>query len=131
MRAYSEADFCEPNLGVKYIFAKMGIIYGTMFRTHWGDMDKQSVIDTWVDILGRYATYKPSMDFAIQHMDTKFIPSALAFRELCTQAGRIPDKPHSIITKQPTQDELSVTAKAKEEALRAIRQFTQSVRVGA
>lgn len=127
MRDYAESDFCQPELGVKYIFAKMGIIYGSMFRTHWGDMDKQSVIDTWADILGRYATYKPSMDFALKSMDTKFIPSALAFRDLCSQAGRIPDKPHSIITKQPTQEELVITSKAKEEALAKIRAFAGKV----
>lgn len=128
MPDYLESDFCKPDLGVKYVFAKMGIIYGTMFRTHWGDMDKKSVIDTWVDLLGRYATYKPSLDFALANMDNKFIPSAIAFRDLCQQAGRIPDKPHSIITKQPTQAELEITRQKKEEALIAIQRFTQSVR---
>ena len=125
MLIYSEADFCKPDFGVKYIFSKMSIIYGTMFRTHWGDMDKQSVVDTWADVLGRYATYRPSMDFEIKNMDSKFIPSAIAFRELCTQGPRIPDRPHSIITKQPTQAEIAITQKQKEEALLAIRRFTK------
>jgi len=98
-----------------------------MFRTHWGDMDKQSVVDTWADVLDRYATYRPSMDFAIKNMDSKFIPSAIAFRELCTQGPRIPDRPHSIITKQPTQAEIAITQKQKEEALLAIRRFTNSI----
>lgn len=127
MLIYSEADFCNPHFGVKYIFSKMSIIYGTMFRTHWCDMDKQSVVDTWADVLDRYATYRPSMDFAIKNMDSKFIPSAIAFRELCTQGPRIPDRPHSIITKQPTQAEIAITQKQKEEALLAIRRFTNSI----
>ena len=131
MPDYVEADFCKPDLGVKYVFAKMGIIYGSMFRTHWGDMDKQSVIDTWVDILGRYATYRPNLEFAIKNMDKTFIPSAIAFRDLCSQAGRIPDKPHSMITKQPTQAEIAVTQKQKEEALIAIRRFTNGIRKAA
>lgn len=127
MPSYSESDFCKGEQGVKYIFAKMGIIYGAMFRSHWGDMDQQSVISTWADILGAYATYRPSMDFALNNMDAKFVPSALAFRDICKQGPRIPAKPHSIITKQPTQAEIAMTAKAKEEALDLIAKFTNRV----
>lgn len=123
MPAYVETDFCKPDQGVKYIFAKMGIIYGSMFRSHWGDMDKQSVIDTWADILGRYATYRPSMDFALKHMDTKFIPSAIAFRDLCKEAGRIPDKPNTLIEKQLTTEEKVALAKAKGEAMTQWNRF--------
>ena len=131
MQTYSETDFCQPDFGVKYIFSKMSIIYGLRFNSHWGDMDKQSVIDTWADVLGRYATYRPSMDFAIKNMNESFIPSAIAMRDLCKQAGRIPDRPHSIITKQPTQAEIAVTQQQKDEALIAIRRFTNSFRKSA
>lgn len=123
MPAYVETDFCKAEQGVKYVFAKMGIIYGAMFRTHWGDMDKQSVIDTWADILGRYATYRPSMDFALKQMDTKFIPSAIAFRDLCSEAGRIPDKPNTLIEKQLTTEEKIALARAKGEAMAQWNKF--------
>lgn len=128
MPTYSPTDFCTTDQGLDYIFARMGAIYGAAFTRHWEHVDLSIVRQTWGELLGKYATYKPSMDFALQSMNTSFVPSALAFRELCTQGPRIPDKPHSIITQQPTQAELKVTAQAKEEALRAIRNFTQSVR---
>jgi len=125
--SYSETDFCKADFGVKYIFAKMSIIYGSVFRNHFGDTDRQSVIDTWADILGVYSTYRPSMDFSLNNMDAKFIPSALAFRDLCRQGPRIPSKPHTLITKQPTQAEVAMTAKAKNEALDLIAKFTNKV----
>ena len=127
MSNYSETDFCKGDQGVKYIFAKMSIIYGVTFRSHWGDIDKQSVIDTWADVLGVYATYRPSMDFALNNMDAKFVPSALTFRDLCKQGPRVPSKPHTLITKQPTQAEVAMTAKAKNEALDLIAKFTNKV----
>ena len=105
----------------------MSIIYGSVFRNHFGDTDRQSVIDTWADILGVYSTYRPSMDFSLNNMDAKFIPSALAFRDLCRQGPRIPSKPHTLITKQPTQAEVAMTAKAKNEALDLIAKFTNKV----
>ncbi len=126
MSTYSPTDFCTPDQGLDYIFARMGAIYGAAFTRHWEHVDLSVVRQTWGELLGKYCTYKPSMDFALGAMNASFVPSALAFRELCAQGPRIPDKPHSIITKQPTQAELKVTAKAKEEALLAIRRFTQS-----
>jgi hypothetical protein len=127
MLDYNKADFCEVAQGVKYIFAKMSIIYGSKFNSHWEGIDQQSINATWADILGVYATYRPSMDFALKHMDKNFIPSALAVFDLCKQAGRIPDKPHSLIEKQATTSELVQTQIAKDEALRKIRAFTRSI----
>ena len=131
MSSYSETDFCTQDQGLDYIFAKMGAIYGAAFTRHWESVDLSMVRQTWGEILGRYATYRPTIDFALRSMNTSFVPSALAFRELCTQAPRIPDKPHSIITKQPTQEELVMTAQAKEEAMQKIRSFTGSLKVAA
>lgn len=131
MLAYSPSDFCTADQGLDYIFGKMGAIYGASFTRHWESVDLSMVRQTWGEILGRYATYKPTIDFALRSMNTSFVPSALAFRELCTQAGRIPDKPHSVITKQPTQAELRVTEEEKEKALAKIRSFTGSMKVAA
>ena len=105
----------------------MSIIYGTAFRNHWGDTDKESIVSTWSDILGAYATYRPSMDFALNNMDSKFVPSALAFRDICKQGPRIPSKPHSIITKQLTEVEKINIEKAKREAMELISKFTKRV----
>lgn len=127
MLAYSQSDFCTPDQGLDYIFGKMGAIYGAQFTRHWESVDLSLVRQTWGEILGRYCTYRPTIDFALRSMNTAFVPSALAFRELCTHAPRIPDKPHSIITKQPTQAELATTAKEKAKALSAIAKFTGKV----
>jgi len=128
MFVYQADDFCTAENGVRYIFAKFLQIYGApKLKTHFGDADKKAIIGTWADILGVYATYRPSMDFALKHMGRTFIPSALEIFDLCEQAGRIPDKPHSMIEKQATTSELVQTQIAKDEALRKIRAFTRSI----
>jgi hypothetical protein len=66
------------------------------------------------------------MDFALKNMG-KFIPSAIEFKELCSQAGRIPDKPHTLIEKQLTTEEKVAVAKAKGEAMVQIAKFTGKV----
>ena len=130
MRTYSPTDFCTQDQGLDYIFGRMGALYGAAFTRHWESVDLSMVRQTWGDLLGVYATYKPTMDFALSHLG-KFVPSGIEFKELCAQAGRIPDKPHSIITKQPTQAEIKITQQKKEEALLAIKRFTQSFREAA
>ena len=122
MKTYCASDFCSSENGIKYLFARMGAIYGASFTRHWEGVDQALTRATWGDLLGRYATYKPSMDFALKHMG-KFVPSAIEFKDLCSQGPRIPDKPDSMITKQPTQAELAITAAEKEKARRAMAQF--------
>ena len=130
MRTYSQTDFCTPDQGLDYIFGRLGAIYGAAFTRHWDGVDLSMVRQTWGEMLGVYATYKPTIDFALGNMG-KFVPSAIEFKDLCAQAGRIPDKPHSLITKQPTQAEIAVTQKQKEEALIAIKRFTNGFRKAA
>jgi len=126
MQTYSANDFCSIENGVKYLFARMGSIYGASFTRHWEGIDESLTRQTWGEILGRYATYKPSMDFALKHLG-KFVPSAIEFKELCSQAGRIPDKPHTMIEKQLTTEERIAVAKAKGEAMAQIAKFTRKV----
>ena len=126
MQTYCANDFCSVDNGIKYLFARMSAIYGASFTRHWEGVDQAIIRQTWGEILGRYATYRPSLDFALKNMG-KFVPSAIEFKELCSQGPRIPDKPHSIITKQPTREELAVTAKEKAKALDAIAKFTGKV----
>ena len=125
MSVYSENDFCKPDQGLDYIFAKMGAIYGASFTRHFEGVDPQIIRDTWKEMLGVYATYKPAMDFAIKYMDKKFPPSAIAFTELCEQSGRIPVKPEATLTHQKLESEIAADAKAKEEALLKIKEFTK------
>ena len=125
MQTYSANDFCSNENGIKYLFARMGAIYGAQFTRHWEGVDQGITRQTWGEILGRYATYKPSMDFALKHMG-KFVPSAIEFKELCSQGPRIPDEPHTQIEKQPTMEERVAVAKAKGEAIAKIKEFTKS-----
>ena len=126
MPTYCASDFCSSENGIKYLFARMGAIYGASFTRHWEGLDQAIVRQTWGEILGRYATYRPSLDFALKHMG-KFVPSAIEFKELCSQAGRIPDKPHTMIEKQLTTEERIAVARAKGEAMAKIAQFTRKV----
>lgn len=127
MSVYLESDFCSADDGLDYIFGKMGAIYGASFSRHWDGVDLRLVRDTWKEMLGVYATYKPTIDFALKSMNQSFVPSAIAFKDLCAQAGRIPVKPERTLTHQKTQAEIEAGTKAKEEALAKLRQFTQRV----
>jgi hypothetical protein len=51
----------------------------------------------------------------------------MAFKDLCAQAGRIPVKPEATLIHQKTQEEIKVDAKAKEQALQKIKEFTQAM----
>lgn len=126
MQTYLASDFCSSENGIKYLFARMGAIYGASFTRHWEGVDESLTRQTWGVMLGRYSTYKPSMDFALKHMG-KFVPSAIEFKELCSQGPRIPDKPHTMIEKQATTEEKVAIARAKGDALAKIAQFTRKV----
>lgn len=125
MLAYSASDFCPADQGLDYIFGKMSAIYGASFTRHFEGVDPQLIRDTWKEMLGVYATYKPAIDFALKYMDKTFPPSAIAFTELCEQSGRIPVKPEQTLTHQKLESEILADQKAKEEALLKIREFTK------
>ena len=97
MSDYLESDFCKPEEGLDYLFARMGAIYGATFIRHWEGVNVEIIRDTWLDILGVYATYRPSMDAALKLMDATYIPSALTFKKLCEVGPKIPFKPHAVI----------------------------------
>jgi len=128
MSVYLESDFTTADNGMDYIFGKMGAIYGASFARHWDGVDLGLVRQTWKEMLGIYATYKPTLDFALNSMNQSFVPSAIAFKDLCSQAGRIPVKPERTLTHQKTQAEIVEGIRAKEEALKAMRAWTQKVK---
>ncbi len=125
MSDYSASDFTTADNGMDYVFGKMGAIYGASFTRHWDGVDLGLVRDTWKEMLGVYATYKPTLDFALNSMDKSFIPSAIAFKDLCSQAGRIPVKPETTLTHQKTQAEIISGAKMREEAIAKLKEFTK------
>ena len=125
MSTYSENNFTTLDQGLDYVFGYMGAVYGASFNRHWENSDLGLVRQVWKDVLGRYLSYKPSLDFALKSMDKNFIPSALAIKDLCQQGPRIPDKPNSMIEKQHTTEEKMELAKQKAIALEAIKKFTE------
>lgn len=123
MSSYLETDFCQPDDGLDYIFVMMGAIYGASFNRHWDGMDLGVVRQVWKEKLGRFLTYKPSLDFAIDKLKGEFPPSAITFRDLCNQGPEIPIKPVTMITKQKTQDEVEETERQKQIALKSLAEL--------
>jgi hypothetical protein len=121
MSNYSETDFCTQDEGLDYIFGRMLAIFGASFNRHFDGIDPGFVRDEWKKQIGKFLTYRPSMDFAIEKLDGDFVPSAIKFRNLCNAGPEIPVKPVPQITKQRTQAEIATTelAKAKAKALLA------------
>lgn len=126
MSSYLETDFCQPDDGLDYIFVMMGAIYGASFNRHWDGMDLGVVRQVWKEKLGRFLTYKPSLDFALDKLKGEFPPSAITFRDLCNQGPAIPMKPVTMITKQKTKAEIAETERQKEIALRSLAELKNS-----
>lgn len=103
MSNYLETDFCKPDEGLDYIFGRMLAIFGASFNRHFDGIDPEFVRDEWKKQLGRFLTYRPSMDYAIDRLDGEFVPSAIKFRNLCNAGPDIPAKPVLQIEKQMTQ----------------------------
>lgn len=125
---YNENDFCDSDTGFDYIFAKMSAIYGGVFTQQWRDVDPTMLRHVWKDEIGRYLTYRPTMDYALQHMNPDRPPSALAFKKLCHQAPAIPHKPLPLITKQQTEQERMKTEEAKRRAMQLLAEMKRGYR---
>jgi len=131
MLDYLESDFCQPEDGLDYIFGRMSAIYGASFMRHWEGVDHTLIRQTWLEFLGVFVTYRPKIDYALKHMDPKFPPSALEFKNLCNDGPQIPPKPVPKIVKQPpTQEEIERAEANKQEALAKLREFTQKIKLG-
>ena len=128
MSAYSETDFCQSDDGLDYIFGYMGAIYGAAFNRHWEGMNLELVRQVWKEKLGRFLTYKPSLDYALNKLKGDFPPSAITFRDLCNLGPEIPTKPVVMITKQKTQAEIAETERQKQIALKSFAEFKKRFR---
>lgn len=126
MSDYLETDFCDVDSGLDYIFGYMGAIYGASFNRHWEGMDAGLIRQVWKEQLGRFLTYKPSLDYAMKHLNGDFPPSAIKFREYCNAGPHIPSKPVVQITRQKTKSEIEAAEKAKQEALKKLAELRKS-----
>ena len=116
MSNYSEADFCTQDEGLDYIFGRMMAIFGAPFNRHFDGIDPGLVRSEWKNQLGRFLTYRPSMDYAIGRLEGDYIPSAIKFRNLCNAGPEIPVKPVLQIEKQLTQSQKDIIELHKQKA---------------
>lgn len=123
---WNQNDFCDADSGFDYIFSTMNAIYGARFETNWQNVDAQIVRQVWKERLGRFLTYKPSLDYALNHLKGEFPPSAVTFREMCNAGPKIPDKPVVAITRQKTQAEIEESERKKAEALQKLAELRKS-----
>ena len=128
MSNYLETDFCQADDGLDYIFVMLGAIYGASFNRHWDGMDLTVARQVWREKLGRFLTYKPSLDFALSKLKGEFPPSAITFRDLCNLGPEIPIKPVVMITKQKTQDEIAEAERQKQIALKSLSELKNSLK---
>lgn len=130
MSSYSETDFCKPDEGLDYIFARMMAIYGAPFNRHFDGIDPMIVRQEWKQQLGRFLTYRPSMDYAISKLDGDFVPSAIKFRNLCNAGPDIPSKPMMMIEKQLTEEEIYEQDLQKQLGIAALRKLKERFKNG-
>ena len=123
---WNQNDFCDADSGFDYIFSTMNAIYGARFETNWQNVDAQIVRQVWKERLGRFLTYKPSLDYALNHLKGEFPPSAVTLREMCNAGPNIPDKPVVAITRQKTQAEIEESERKKAEALQKLAELRKS-----
>ena len=125
---WDEQDFCNADDGFDYIFTKMNAIFGATFANHWREIDPDIIRDTWKQNCWIGLTYRPKMDYALQHMNPDRPPSALAFAKLLIDGPAIPVKPLTLITKQLTEEEQAVLQEAKANAMARLKQLSEEMR---
>jgi|GEM_PF-1140841 hypothetical protein len=117
----SSADHCTEDEGLDYIFGYMAAVYGTAFTRNWDGVDPGLVRGVWRDQLGRFLTYRPSLDYALRAMHPDFPPSAIAFRDSCNKGPAVPRQGEQAIAYDPN---VKINPEAKRrgmEALAALR----------
>ena len=126
---WNENDFCDADSGFDYIFSKMNAIYGATFANHWRDVDPALIRQVWIEECGRMLTWRPKMDYALQHMNPDRPPSALAFKKLLNDGPRIPDKPNFHIERQLTAAEVAEQKRRGEEAKAKLAEMVKHMRM--
>ena len=111
---------CTPDEGLDYIFGRMSAIYGAAFLRHWEGVDHELVRQEWKQQLGRFLTYRPSMDYGIDRLKGEFPPSAITFREFCNAGPNIPrDELQITHDPKPVDPEVVAEARRKLKEMRA------------
>ena len=124
MSNYSKADFVDADQGLDYVFVMLGGIYGQAFNRNWEGMDLEVVRQIWKDQIGRFLTYKPSLDYAFTRLNGDFPPSAIKFREFCNAGPNIP-RDELQITHNLTPVDQAVVAEAKRKLAELKKHYAQ------
>jgi hypothetical protein len=101
---------------------------GASFTRHWEQVDPALVRSVWQKELGKFLTYKPSLEYALGHLPPNMPPSAIAFKNTCNAGPAIPVKPVLRIEKQMTQYERARTEMVKSEALAKLAELRREMR---
>jgi hypothetical protein len=128
MSNYLETDFCTPEQGLDYIFGYMSAVYGGSFTRNWEQVDPEFVRQVWQKELGRFLTYRPSLEHALAQLPPVMPPSAVSFRKFCNGGPEIPVKPVVRIERQPTQYEKARTEMLKSEALAKLAELKREMK---
>lgn len=110
----NQNDWCDVDSGFDYIFARMSAIYGASFARQWDEVDPTIVRQEWQRQLGKFLTYRPSLDYAIDRLKGEFPPSAITFREFCNAGPAIP-RDEVQIEYNPAPVDPAVIAEAKRK----------------
>jgi len=108
-----KVEFLDPDDGLDYVFARMSAIFGAAFTRHWDGIEPSIIRQEWKRQLGKFLTYPPNLDYAIDRLNGDFVPSAIKFREFCNSGPPIP-RDELQIEYNPTPVDPEVVRKAKE-----------------
>lgn len=110
--------------GLDYVFARMSAIYGAAFARHWDGIEPNLIRQEWKRQLGKFLTYQPSLDYAIDRLNADFVPSAIKFREFCNAGPSIP-RDEQQITYNPKPVDPEVVAEAKRKLAELRKEYKQ------
>jgi len=127
MSHYSELDSCSQDEGLDYIFTYMSAVYGSSFDRHFETSEPQMVRKIWMELIGKFLTFKPSMDFALKHLHPEFPPSAIKFRDLCNLGPSLPPT-QTLIEYKPKIFNQEEQEKAKSEGLEKMKELKKMFR---
>lgn len=117
------SNFCKSDEGFDYIFGRMSAIYGNDFARKWDGIDPALIRSEWIHTLGGYLTYRPIMDYALEHMAPHKPPSSLQFRDLCRAGPGFPPSENTQIENYAGQ---KYTEAEKQKALAKLAELKKS-----
>jgi len=117
------SNYCNADAGFDYIFGRMNAIYGNDFARKWEGIDANLIRSEWMQTLGKFLTYKPSMDYALENLPPDRPPSSLQFRKICQGGPNVPIPDAVQLANNPT---VKYTEEQKRKALADLAELRNS-----